>query len=272
MALEKELAENYEGVKSRKPRILYWDSENAPILAWVWDAYETNVLEIEEDPKIISVAWMWEGEKTVHAMSLPDTAGYAPDRFKINDREIVEKVWDLLNECDVAIAQNGNRFDVRMLNARFLYYGMPPPKPYQTVDTLIVARRYFKMPMHKLDEMLRYLRMPRKIQTGGKDLWFKCMNGDKDAWRKMVTYNKNDVKVLVDLYKRMRGWYKNHPNLTFITRKNGQCPVCLSFNLRSKGPREFASGWKMRFSCQDCGKYITTELNREDVRLTATLI
>lgn len=267
---EKDLAVQKDVLRSRKPRILYWDLENSPILMWAWDAYETSALKVEIDPRIISVAWQWEGEKTVHAMSLPDVEGYKPDRFNINDRPLVEKIWDLLNECDVAIAQNGNKFDVRMINARFLYYHMKPPKPYQTVDTLLVARRYFKMPMHKLDEMLRYLDMPRKIQTGGKDLWFDCMDGKKEAWKKMVEYNKNDVKILADIYKRMRGWQKNHPILSVITRKIGECPVCLSVKIHRHGQREYKTGWKPRFECMDCGKWWAGELQRENAKIDVT--
>ena len=53
-----------------------------------------------------------------------------------NDKRIIKSVWKLLNEADIVIAHNGDKFDLKKLKARFLSNGFVPPMPYKTVDTL----------------------------------------------------------------------------------------------------------------------------------------
>lgn len=258
IAVEKEI------LRGRQPRILYVDIETSPQLGWFWGmTYETNIIRIEQYMKIISIAWRWEGEKKVHVKALPDFEGYEPNRFNINDFDLVLLIHELLMEADIVIAQNGNRFDVRTINARFLYYGMLPPSPYDKVDTLLVARRYFNLPSYSLDEIMRYLKLPHKLSTGGKELWFDCMDGKPEAWRHLKKYNINDTAILQPLYHKMRGWMSNHPNLALITRRENQCPHCMSSNYAMEGKRLMRTGWRQRYSCHDCGKWFNTELIKE---------
>lgn len=251
---------------AKTPKVLFWDIETSPILGWVWQAYETNVIRIEQDVQIISVAWRWQHESKTHVIALPDFPGYRAG--KINDKYIVRKIWDLLNEADIVIAQNGDKFDIRIAQARMMAHGIPPFKPVTQIDTLKLARRYFNMPMYKLDEMLRYTGLPGKISTGGKDLWFDCMNGNMDAWKKMKEYNKNDVEIMPALYDKMKGWHKGHPPLTYYTRHNHSCPVCLSTKIQKKGEKYRATGYVQEYRCTECGKYSTGPLIRDDTKIT----
>lgn len=237
-----------------KPKILYVDLETSPILGWAWDGYETTLLDIEQDSKIISFAYQWEGEDRVKAKALTDFP-YKPNRFKIDDRDLVFALYELFQKADMIVAQNGDRFDVRVANARFLYYQLPPPAEYKTVDTLKVARKYFKMPFHSLDHMCRYMGIERKVDAGGKGTWFRCMDGDAKAWRHMIYYNKKDVDCLREVYKRMRGWHKTHPNLSFLTRNNGVCPTCQSRKFKRDGYRYLRIGKQQVFECTEklCG-------------------
>jgi DNA polymerase III epsilon subunit-like protein len=54
---------------------------------------------------------------------------------KTNDKELVTELWELFNEADILIAHNGDRFDRRKSNTRFLKHHLTPPQPYQTIDT-----------------------------------------------------------------------------------------------------------------------------------------
>jgi DNA-directed RNA polymerase subunit RPC12/RpoP len=245
--------------EGRKPRILFIDLENTPVLGWAWDGYETTILEIEQDPRILCFSYKWQDEKKIHNVSLRDFP-YKPNRHKINDWYVVEKLWALFDEADIIIAQNGDKFDIRVANARFLQHGLPPPADYKTVDTLKIAKRYFKLTFNSLDHLCRFLKLERKADPGSKKTWFDCMDGKKAAWDHMTYYCNRDVGCLVNVYDCMKGWAKNHPNLSLYTR-NTACPVCQSKEQKKDGYSFQKTGRYQRYACMECGhRYASTEL------------
>lgn len=243
----------------KKPRVLFVDLENTPLLGWAWDGYETTILEIEQDPRLLCFSYKWQGENKIHNVALRDFK-YKGNRFHIDDWPVVEKLWHLFNEADMIVAQNGDRFDIRVANARFLQHSLQPPEEYKTVDTLKVARKYFKLAFNSLDHLCRFLGIERKADPGSKKTWFMCMDGDKKSWDTMVYYNNKDVECLINVYDRMKGWHKSHPNLSMITRNNHECPTCLSKNLKRDGFRLNRTGKYQRWVCYDCGASSYTKL------------
>ena len=114
-------------------------------------------------------------EKKVKA----DSIHYYP-RFKKKptcDRETTKSVWKLLDEADIVVAHNGNRFDLKWINASFLKHGMLPPSPYKTIDTLTQSRGQFYQNTHKLDDLSRRHLGNKKVNTGGFDLWRGIVTG-----------------------------------------------------------------------------------------------
>ena len=63
------------------------------------------------------------------------------EAIKEDDKRISEGIWKLVDQADIVIAHNGSQFDVPNLNTRFLLNDLPPPKLYQTIDTLRVAKK-----------------------------------------------------------------------------------------------------------------------------------
>ena len=68
----------------------------------------------------------------------------------------------------------------------------------------------------------------------------------------MATYCEQDVIVLRDVYKAMRPYVSNHPNLNHFTEDH-VCPNCGSHNLQKKGYTYTRVAKKQRFICTDCG-------------------
>src|SRR5210317_96459 len=136
------------------PRILVWDIENAPIEAYVWDHYDTNVLHTIEDSYLLCAAYRWYGEDE-------PTQWVRKALPKGNDKALVKEIWHLLDEADYVVAHNGDRFDQKKANARFLKWGLEPPSPYVQIDTLKEAKRHFKLASNKLDEIARFLGVGR---------------------------------------------------------------------------------------------------------------
>lgn len=246
---------------AHKPRILFVDLETSPILGWAWDGWDTTLLEIEQDSKILCFSYRWADESKVHNVSLWQfhKKGTLWNRYTFDDWEVVEKLWHLFNEADVIVAQNGNRFDIRVANTRFLYHGLQPPKEHKDVDTLVIARKYFKMTFNNLDHLCRFLQIPRKADPGSKKTWFECMDGNKESWKRMIDYNNRDVECLANVYDKMKGWYKNHPNLTFFTR-NVACSTCLSNHIKKDGIRWSRMQKYQRWQCNSCGASMYTKI------------
>jgi len=165
------------------------------------------------------------------------------------------------------IGHNGDKFDVKKTNARFIAHGMNPPSPYKTIDTLKVARRFFKFDSNKLDQLGRYLKLGRKVETGGIQLWFGCMSGKMSAWNKMVKYNKQDVQLLEDVYLKLRPWMSNHPNLNKYMETAHNCPACGSHDLQRRGTDGTVGNVNLyqRWRCNDCYKWSRSRMAEKEV-------
>lgn len=236
-----------------KPKILLVDLETSPNLGWTWGKYEQNVLEFEQEKQIIGFACKYLGTSKVHSYMLPDFRGYKPGFSNMDDGQMVRSLWELVNGADIIIAHNGDNFDIRVMNARFIAHGLTPPAPYRTVDTLKVAKKYFRFNSNKLDDLGKFFGLGRKLKHEGFDLWLKCMDGDTAAWKTMRRYNEQDVRLLESIYLKMLPWMTNHPNLAVINEVVDQCPKCLSKQLQRRGWETTNTGKKRRYQCQGCG-------------------
>ncbi len=239
------------------PKVLLFDIETSLSKGYFFDLYkEGNIVEIEASWYMLSFAWKWLDEKQVHVLTLPDMPGYSKN--KKCDKKLVAKLHELLDETDVVIAHNGDRFDLRKANARFIAHGLKPPSPYKTVDTLKIARKYFKFDSNRLDALGAYLGVGRKQPTTGKDLWLGCQErDDRFCWEQMGAYNRQDVVLLEKVYHRLKAWHATHPDLTLFTRKDA-CPVCQSTELKRTGWNYTRTGKRQRATCRKCGHRFTT--------------
>ena len=190
---------------------------------------------------------------------LPDYQGYK--NGSEDDSKLVKELWGLLDRADIVVAQNGDKFDIKKINARFAYYRLPPPSPYRTVDTLKVARKYFAFSSNKLDHLGQFLQLGRKMEHEGFPLWRRCMLGDKKAWKKMKAYNRQDVLLLEKVYYRFLPWISNHPNMAMYN-EGKVCPKCSSDKGFKRGG--FYTNKTTQYQvwrCKNCGGQARTTLN-----------
>lgn len=231
--------------------VLVFDIETAPLSGYVWSLWKQNIYgsQIKSDWFMLtwSAKWLFE-DKVMSARITPE------ELAEENDLRITKLIWDLLEEADIVIAHNGNKFDLKSLNTRFLYHKLPNPSPYESIDTLKHARKAFRMSSNRLDAIARYLDIGTKIDTGGFDLWRRCMERDEDALIEMERYNIRDVKLLEDIYLRMRAWIKPHPNMYLYIGDNvSRCPTCGSDDIKYVGEYHTYTNTYDAFRCQNCG-------------------
>lgn len=235
-------------------KILLIDIETSPNLGYVWGKYQQDVIRFNKEWYILCFAAKWLGAKEkVFCESLPDYSLYKKDPS--NDKALLQVLHDLLSQADIVVAHNGDDFDFKKINARFMVHGMEPPAPYKTVDTLKVARRYFGFTSNKLGDLAQTLSI-----DGGKidttfNLWLGCLAGDNRSWAKMRAYNKRDVELLEEVYMRLRPWDSTHPNAGVLT-EGLICPRCESKHMQSRGTYVAKTRTYQRFQCQDCGGWM----------------
>lgn len=223
-------------------KILLLDIENTPNLAYVWGKWEQNVIEFEKEWQLLSFSFKWLGEDKPRCYS----------QRNYSERQLVQKLKKLLHVADVVIAHNGDEFDLKKIRAKMVEHDILPPSQFRSIDTLKIAKKYFKFNSNKLDDLGRTLHVGRKVKTGGFDLWLQCMAGSKAAFHKMERYNNQDVELLERVYLKLRPWIQGQPGLS-IAEHYDQCQVCASKKTRSDGIRHLNGKAYRRLSCGKCG-------------------
>ena len=240
------------------PRILLYDIETAPALVWVWNQWKTNVISTEHDWYMLGFAYRWLGQDATGFVSIFQDPSFTADTT--DDRLVADRLATLFDRADVTVAHNGDKFDRRKANARFLYWGIDPPSPYQTVDTKKEAQRYFANYSNSLNELGRLLGIGQKREHSGFNLWRRCMAGDPEAWADMEGYTVQDLDLLEGLYLRLLPWI-GHPgqgqgvNVGLWTPGEEVCPKCGCRKLIRRGTHRTRFSEFQTFQCAECRGY-----------------
>jgi DNA polymerase elongation subunit (family B) len=198
-------------------KILYLDIETAPADAKVFSLAVRYI-----NPKYITkpgytLCWAakWEGSRDILYSGLDIT----------DEADMIASMHDLLMQADAVVHYNGTKFDMPTLNREFIKGGLPPVSHVHEIDLLKTVRKRFRFESNKLDYVCRMLGIGAKEQHKGIQLWYECMEGNMNSWRKMQSYNKQDVRLLPKLYKRLLPWITGHPNVGLY--KESKLPVCM---------------------------------------------
>lgn len=230
-------------------KILVFDIETSPIVAHVWGLRDQNISlnQIVKDWQVIAFAAKWLGAPAKEIT-------YWDMRYS-TELIILKAIWDLLNEADIVVTQNGQHFDSRKLNARFIEYGMMPPKPYKHLDTYKIAKATAEFTSHKLEYLTdklctKYKKLSHK-KFPGMSLWNECLKGNIKAWDEMKRYNIHDVLSTEELYLKLRAWTPKNAAPAFLTG----CVSCGSNHLQKRGFDLTASTKWQKLQCISCGKW-----------------
>jgi hypothetical protein len=239
-----------------KAKILVYDLETMAERGWYFPPrYETNILHVDHFTHLLSFAYKWLGERSVHVLALDDFKGYNKDKH--NDYELTKALHALLNDCDMSIGHNATQFDDKIALARIIYHKLPPISPRKVMDTKKMAK-VARFSSNKLDDLGAELGEGRKVKHGDfEELWIGCDEGNPKAWKVMKKYNKYDVVLDERLYLRLRPYIHNHPSLALIDGIMDGCPKCKSTNMTKKGFKYTTVGKKQQYQCQDCGGWAT---------------
>ena len=248
------------------PKILFFDIETSPILGYVWSIWNQNIglNQINQDWHILSFAAKWRGSSKIIYF---DQRG---EKSISNDKSLCEKLWKLIDEADVVVTQNGDKFDIKKINSRFVIHGLKPPSSFKSIDTVKIARNKFGFTSNKLEYLSSALGLKEKkskhSEFPGFDLWLECLKGNKKAWKEMEKYNIQDVLALERLWEKLDPWAKT-VNATLYNKDLSFSCICGSKEYILNGLQYKSTGIFKRYKCKKCGKAYegaTNLINKKD--------
>lgn len=238
-------------------RKLFLDIETSPAVAYVWRLYDENigVEQVIEPIRVICVAWQFDDGKMEFASEWGD-----------GRNSMISRIHQALDEADAVVHYNGASFDERHLNREFLQAGSVPPSNYRTIDLFRTVKAKFQFTAMRLAQVSKELELrDGKLKTDF-ELWKNVLAGDRKAQRYMERYNKEDVRLLVELYDEMLPWIGQHPNAAlYEDGTEMKCTRCASTNLTKHGFYFTGASKFQRYRCGECGAN-----NRGSKRLTTT--
>lgn len=193
--------ERYDPYQSdNKLKVLIYDIETSYNIVKSWRVgYNLNInpSDIVKERAIICISYKWHNEE--------DTYNIQWDKNQC-DRKLLQEFIPILNEADVIVAHNGDRYDIKFIKTRAIKHGLPMLVNYPQFDTLKVAKKKFSFNSNKLDYISEFLGFGNKLKTEMK-LWDDIIfNKSEQAMDKMIEYCNEDVRLLEKVYDKLIQW------------------------------------------------------------------
>lgn len=184
-------------------KILIYDLETSPNIGWFWRAgYKQNIQpnQILKERAIICVSYKWLGEDQVYNLTWDKNQ---------DDKFLIEQFVEVLNEADMIVAHNGERFDIKWFKTRALYHRIPTLPNYKQFDTLKVAKSKLYLNSNRLDYIAKFLGYEGKISTT-PNLWHEVVTlNNRESLKDMLDYCDEDVRQLEKVYNELK--YLDNP-------------------------------------------------------------
>ena len=266
------------------PKILVLDIETSPLEVYCWGLFDQNIglNQIKTDWSVLSWSAKWYEDAKGKVYGPHKKLMYkdaSQKKNKRDDDELLKEVWQLLDECDILLTQNGIRFDNKKLNARFALRKMTPPSSFKHIDTLNIMKKNFALTSNKLEYAsnnfcVKYTKQTKR-EFAGFDLWKECLDGNKRAWAEMKKYNCYDVLALEELYQKLSPWDNSIDFNIYSDNLKNTCK-CGSEKFIKRGFFYSPVGKFQRYKCDECGtetrsrKNLLSKEKKETIK-TATI-
>lgn len=211
----------------RPLKVLIYDIETSYNIVSSWRVgYKINIphYAVIKERAIICVSYKWAGEDQVYNLTWDSNQ---------DDKFLLEQFIEVMNEADLLVAHNGDRFDLKWIKTRALKHGLNMLIDYPQFDTLKVAKKKFLFNSNKLDYISKFLGYEGKIQTE-PELWDRViLEKDPEALQEMLDYCDEDVEQLENVYLDLVGWEKPNAHLGVLQGKTKQTsPISGGVNLK----------------------------------------
>lgn len=243
-------------------KILFLDIETSIPKVYTYGLYDQNIsiANVIEHPRMIAFTAKWLGKKRIYAFS----------EYHQSRKDMLQELWELLDESDLVIGWNSKNFDIKWIQGEFMVEGMAPPAPFKQLDLMQEVKRNARFLSNKLSYVSQRLLEDDKIDYSMAAMWIKVDNPDtpeaerKKEWDAMIRYARKDTALLEPLYKELLPWLKlPHP----VSTGENKCRNCGGFNLQSRGKAVTLNGSYSRLQCTSCGKWQRGTERRSDTNI-----
>lgn len=232
-------------------KIVTFDIETSPHLSFHFGRWQQNIPASNTIAESKMICWAAKeyGKKDIEFASV----------WEDGEDYVLERMWEIMDEADVIIGFNSDKFDIKRVQGEFFLRGWEPPSPFHSVDLFKQAKRHFAFSSNRLKDILKARGLSPKLEEfGGMQLWMDVVHKElKSAQNRMKAYNKQDVASTEELYDAMLGWITNHPNWgLYVDDLDGTpiCPNCGGECSEHKVRRTKVRTYQ-QYKCNDCGKY-----------------
>jgi len=228
-------------------KTIFLDIETAPMKSFHWKRWKENIgqNQVLSESFIIAFSYQFLGEEERYFLTTSPS-----DVLAENDSDLVHSLYDILNDADIIIGHNINKFDIPFINSRMAYYNIQPPTHYRTIDTYRVLKQNFRLSSYKLGDVAEYFKLGCEKTKVDFTLWRSVMEGDLKAIYNMGKYCSQDVYVLYKLYKKIQPFISNSPVLFTGSQT---CPKCGSTNIDIEAKGYNTKSYKYDlYRCKDC--------------------
>ena len=227
-------------------RLLCWDIESSDLTA--------------DFGKIFCICYKWLGEPKVHTISVFDynklQKGGGWKGGILSDMEVVRDFAKVMNTAELQVTWYGKRFDYPMLQTRLLKYGLKPCANVAHIDGYDIARHRIRLKSNRLQRLCDFLGLEDKTALKPQ-VWVDAITGHIPSLKYIIRHCKQDVKVLEDVYKKIRHLSVNLPSLS----PKPNCGTCGAENsLQKRGFRVTMTRKYQAYSCVKCGNWSQGEL------------
>jgi DNA polymerase elongation subunit (family B) len=249
----------------KMPKILILDIETIYMTYRTWSPKLNSKFlpkkQMIEDWSILAWAAKWRGEKKIY---YKDTGS---QKNKRDDSKILKSLFKLMDEADIIVGKNSDRFDIPKINARFLINNIndrKPPNKYQKQDVEKMMKP-FGFTYKSLEYVSEALNLKNKKlvkrKFEGLDLWIECVEkNNKEAWAEMRKYNPMDILATEEAYNILMPW-TNKINFNVFNNSVINICQCGSNDIRPNGYDYQKTGTFKRFRCHNCGHPFTDKTN-----------
>lgn len=209
-----------------RPRVLVFDLENSPHLAYTYDLWSANISadKIVEPARMLCWAAKWHDRRPIMFRS----------EYHDGTEAMLDDLWKLLDQADAVVTYNGKGHDMPIVLRTLLENGYPPPSPWHDIDLYRAIRGRYKFASNRLGYVTEALGLPTKLETGVAQLWKRVLDEDDKAWSKFRDYCKQDVLVTDLLFRVLQPWLKL-PHAGLWAGDMTVCPACGSQELTPTG-------------------------------------
>ena len=121
-----------------------------------------------------------------------------------SDKSMCRKASEFLSEADAWLTYYGKGFDVKMLNTRLLYWGLPLLEKQPHIDLFYVLKYFIKTGSKSQAHLLNFLELPEDKMTVHPSAWGQLSVNFSENMQILIERCESDCIGLEALYDRTK--------------------------------------------------------------------